>query len=318
MKKIFLTVISIALLGASNALAQTPTLPDPNLEVIPGETIATQYDDFFAYAVDLNDKVFPDDGWDKVKAGTGGLDLLLYTGAGTNNRNQNAGAGDAFDFEDPMSAPAGNATFVSGTWGIGDQDNGPVTVDNLYDYLTSTFGPDVSIPVFYLDMNQEGGDPDLFISAKVSIVDPNTFAEIAYWGFDSSNNGLYTAPTAADLANPALDPTKWVYAPGNLDIGDPGTGDFPIIDENRGSGKPDFIAFAPDMDLSNYLGQGYLFRADFYLSDLNNGFEELFLTGRFGAQCTENCNPTVPEPTSMLLLGSGLVGMVGLRKKKKS
>jgi len=333
MKKFLLTMI--VLLGASGAwAADFPVLPDPNTVIGTNganqpEKIATQYDDFYNYVVGLNDFYQPDAGWDKVNSGTGGLDLLLYTGAGTHDRNQDVGAGDAFNFEDPMSAPSGNTTSFTGSWGIGNQPNGPVTVDALYTYLTTTFGPNVTIPIFYFDMNQQGGDPDLFVAGKVSIIDPNNSnAEIAFWAFDNTTDGglidgtkfgpnpadggTFNTPTDFNPVPPG--DASWVYAPGNLVLG----GDFPLIDENRGSGHPDFIDYAPTMDLSQYLGKGYLFRADFYLTGLNNGFEELYLTGLFSPQCTTNCQPVIPEPTSMLLLGSGLLGMVGFRKKKIS
>ena len=117
-------------------------------------------------------------------AGTGGLDVLLYTGAGTKNRNQKVGPdgsdsdnkGD-FYFEDPVGAPKGaNDTSIDGYWGQDNQlndgtfnapadwsptdpptitdVNGPVTVSYLLDYLQASGA--LSIPAFYMDMNQIG------------------------------------------------------------------------------------------------------------------------------------------------------------------
>lgn len=277
----------LALVGIRVQAQAVVYLPDPTL-------YAVQYDDFYSYSAKLLTEFgFP--GFD-IATGTGGLDILLYTGAGGIN-NQNIGAGNLFDFEDPMAAPGGGTTTFSDIWGVGVQPNGPVLVDNLYNYLQATFGPEAAIPVFNFDMNQTGNNASLDVVAKISIWDPATDSEVAFWAFDN-------------LLNNAFDPEAWVLSPATITVGDI------TVNNNLGSGKADFIVYAPTMDLTNYLGEGYFFKTDFRMQGLNNGFEELFLTGAFAPSPPPP--PPIPEPSTLLLLGSGLVGLglIGYRRRK--
>ncbi len=110
----------------------------------------------------------------------------------------------------------------------------------------------------------------------------------------------------------------WIYAIGDLKIGPYMYGKkqkyYYEADNNMGSGSLDFIAYAPDMDLNNsaWLNKGYYFVTDFRLAGLNNGFEELYITGAFSP------HKVIPEPVTALLLGSGLLGLAGMKIRRKS
>ncbi|HRZ39510.1 MAG TPA: PEP-CTERM sorting domain-containing protein [Candidatus Omnitrophota bacterium] len=291
MKNFKLFVLILVALVFSVGQAQAVTiLPDPTVPV-NGIPVASYHDDFYSYS----GKVLTELGFSgyDIATGTGGLDLLIYTGAnGANNVDVGFGA-STLDFPDPLEAPAGGPGTFSGTWGATGTYS-PVTVDNVLAYLR-TFDPNNSIPVFTFDMNETGASPDLFVTGHVQIVDPNNGNSVVKaWAFDN-------------IDNDAFDPAAWVLAAGEVPLPAP----YDDVDHNKGSGKLDFIALAPTMDLSLYEGQGYNFVATFNLSGIDNGFEELFLTGAFAPG-----RNVVPEPASMVLFGTGLVGFLGLRKKK--
>ena len=293
------------------------------------ERVASQHDDFYAYSGKLNDVLYPTAGYDQA-VGTGTLDLLLYTGAGTKDRNQNIGPTGTFDFEDPMSAPAGSEQSFAGWWGQNDQNdddipdtqqggagkpiNGPVLVDDVLRYLQS-YDPNLSIPVFIFDMNQQGtegkdDDPNwnVYIAGEVYLVDSKTGLRVdgAEWAFDNIPGSEFNEPDPSDLPSNPYDPDNpWVTAIGPLQIGSY------LVNHNKGGGKLDFLGYAPTMNLNNanWLNKEYWFVTDFRLAGINDGGEELFLTGAYAP------SNVIPEPASLSLLGLGLLGILGLKKR---
>jgi hypothetical protein len=202
-----------------------------------------------------------------------------------------------------------NDSEFSGWWGQSDQDNdtttledvnGPVTVGQVLAYLQA-FNPYNTVPVFYMDLNQTGKNPDLDFVGRVYLIDGEGVTRHV-WAFDD---------TEQPGEDGDFDSESWVLAAGELTLmGDSQTYS---VDNNLGGGKPDFIAYAPTMDLSlSQYNSNWLFVTEFHFQGLNNGPEEIFLAGTIGLPGTT----PIPEPATMLLLGSGLIGLAGFGRRR--
>ena len=264
-------IVTLRPLDASAVIS----LPDPS-DTFDGIPVSVKYDEFVSYSAKLL-TLWGFSGFD-APTGTGGLDVIAYTGPG--GADNDPVLGGLFTFEDPAPAVSGGISSFTGIWGAGAQANGPVLVDDVLAYLQHQFGPTATTPVFSFDMN-EGGDQgtvDLSMVAEVTIFDPATSTTLASWSFDSLANGVF-------------DPSAYLVVPGNITVVGASTTVY-SVDNNKGSGKADFLVFAPMMDLTTYAGQGYEFHAFAHLIDLDGGFEEIFISGAFAAP--QQPPPTVP------------------------
>ena len=240
----------------------------------------------------------------------------------------------------PAGKPAGDAD------GANDGDaNGTTTVGNMLTYLKS-LNPFATIPVIYADYNQTGSFDSLWVSAKVEVFDSTGATKLATWALDTLNNGQLDAgaPTfnygvvnffgtqaacaAAGAYNPLTNPNGCAGVTANGDS-------YLSLDHNKGSGKPDFLVYSPEMDLSLFNATDLLVftvnvgcygnvgplggptvldkngkEVKNTLGCNTNGGEEF---GILGAIVPDH---DVPEPGTLALIGFGLGGL-GLASRRR-
>jgi hypothetical protein len=248
------------------------TLPDPTSS-IDGITVAQKFDQFFSYSAGLLDQwqsgglISPSFGDYQFATGTGLIAILPYTGAG--------GASNPAPFADPVVQSPSSSEF-HGSW----DTNNANTVGALKSFLNTNYNSNV--PVFYFDHNEVGNNNDdgaglpnkaLLAYGSVQIVDNVTGAVVRTWCFDDSTTCTGAAAPVVSVGEVALTGTS---------------GTVYDVSANKGSGKPDFFLFAPDMDLGLY-DPADIFRININLTHLSDGFEEL---GIVGAKFVSE----VPEP----------------------
>lgn len=270
-------------------------LPNP-ASTFDGLPVSRQYDDFISYSTQLLTQ-FGYAGFNGA-SGVGGLDVVLLTQSG----NDNTPVAGGFNFEDPVPSATGSVHSFSGTWGGGIQANGPVTVDNLLDYLHNQFGVTANIPVFTFDLAEPGSaaSRDLEMLAKFMVYDPINDVEVATWALDGLNNSSF-------------DSTEFITIEGELSL--TGASSTVYTASNTGSGKYDYLVYSPTMNLSLYSGLGYQFRIFAEFRDVDGSGEEAFISGAFAVQPPPPPATAVPEPASFLLIGMGLAGYALSRKR---
>lgn len=282
-----------ALCLMSSQAVNAALLPAPGT-IIDGVPVSVQYGDFYSYSIPVLNYLQPTEGW-KTSAGTGTLDVIITTrSAGQSN---SGGSLAPYNIPDPITNT--NTNPITGTWGDGGTASTTMLVSDLYAYLQDTF--QANVPIFTFDQNETGGNPDLFALAKVEIF--------------SAGGVLIEDWILGDGINPVL-------APGQICI-DPDSAGVTCFSNNVGSGAFDYLIYAPTMDLSLYDDPGNIFKVTWTFSEVDDGGEEITLTGRFtGSICVETPDApqcqTVPEPGSLALIGGALLAALGLRRRRIS
>jgi hypothetical protein len=295
----WLSMLSLVMsLGAGSAVADV--LPDPTT-VVGGVPVAVQYDDAYSYSTRVLDYLYPTGGWD-TSAGTGLLDILVTT--------RSSGQTNPAGFPDPITNP--NTDPINDSWGTADT-SGDLLVKTLYNYLLTNFN--TTIPTFTFDQNETGGNPDLFVTAKVEIIDPTT-GVLYTWSMDlcfQAGDGSYDANCL-------------VTAPGTIiipDVMNTCVGDTCTFSNNVGSGAFDYIVLVPTMDLTPWVDDDNLFKVTWSFNGVDDGGEEITITGRFSPGSICETDPTapgcqvIPEPDSLALFGLALIGFFAVRRRAR-
>ncbi|MDO9164553.1 MAG: PEP-CTERM sorting domain-containing protein [Rhodoferax sp.] len=315
------SVIAVGLLSASSAFALAlPTAtscgypaPNDNLLCYTSETgarlyVGSSHDDFISYSVNALDQYASKFGYTSLSAwsslppfGSGQI-VKLFSFNNSNNGtfpDATTGTGDNHNPSPTGDQTPKNDGQYYGDWPVGSV----VTVAQLKAFL----GAGYTTPVFAFDLNnttlQLNGYLQVRATGGVSVID--TF------GFDNITNSDYDPLSLVTAL--AAQTVTW-YDPLNTSSGCDfgGTGICTmVVDNNVGSGKPDFFAYAPTFNLYNYADTDELYFT-MYMNGLVSGGEELALTNVITSP------NNVPEPGVLSLLGLGLVGIAFSRRKSRA
>jgi PEP-CTERM motif len=268
--------------------------------------VGSSHDDFISYSLNALDQYSKKfgytslSGWSSLPSFGSGQIVKLFSFNNSNNAgfpDATGGTGDNQKTSPTGDQTAKNDHLYYGVWPTGSTT---VTVADLKAFL----GSGNNSPVFAFDLNNNNS------------LDLNGFLTISTAGGDlldtfSLDNMVNHAYDTDSFVTALLSQTVQWYDPLNQSNGCNFGGDGMCtmsVDNNVGSGKPDFFAYAYNFDLTQYNDSDVLSFA-LRMKGLNAGGEELALTNVITPP------DKVPEPGALSLLGLGLMGLAYSRRK---
>jgi len=332
--------------------------------IMNGIPIAFLYDEFWSYSAKILESIqtvspllipTAEFGTYNFSVGTGVIDVNLTSVAGGATNVVTLSDGTVITMQDPDDLFSNQQ--VTGwvcDWGGSTQTcdfygntaaenksysvpasgvNGTTTVGEILTYLQD-IDPSWTIPLIYADYNQTGAGDSLWMSAMIQIINPDGNIVVADWFLDTDNN-MMQDPTSATYnfgditfegsigaCTPLWDPVTGAGCAGVTDDGSVYSGS-----HNLGSGKADFMAFAPTMDLSLF-DPSFLWVTTIYVGCIpeitgpfpgtenvgcqTNGGEEFGIIGGVGP------GRQVPIPGTLALIGIGLAGFGFAQRRRAS
>lgn len=275
--------------------------PSPGVKIY----VASSHDDFISYSVNALQQLTNSFGyaglsdWSNLPSFGSGQIVKLFSFNNSNNGGFPDATGGTGDNQNP--APDGDQTPKNDNQYLGEWPYlANVTVAELQAFL----GGSLFTPVFSFDFNNTF-NTDLSLNGLLEVRrDGLTIETLA---FDNIVNSEYDAASLVTAQAEVV--VEWFDA-SNTSAGCVAGFCSMTVDNNDGSGKPDFFAYAPSFDLTDYLPSDVLY-FKLYMLGLDAGGEELALTNAV------NVPGEVPEPGVLALIGVALAGLGAARRFRK-
>lgn len=232
----------------------------------------------------------------EVQSGNGLLDLILFLEAGGGGVAENANGG--FDGDDA------NTDMPTGAGSTSADETYITSFGDLRDFYDAVFGPDfITEIVLAVDLNETG--PDNFVTLETLDLIVN---------YTSPTTGGRDDPFNNDIESDVQNSTGNAIVGGTLIANLDGVKQLDL--NEQGAGFADyFIQTGIDPYDPAYTDET---RIAFHivLSDLDDGGETIFLSGGFDGG--GGPQEVIPEPATLVLLGSGIVGLIARRRRSRS